>query len=101
FININAGAPGTGNAGRPLFVRGLTNLNSDINSYEPYGDTVYDGLQTQLRARSHAAQAGLVYTWSKTTNFADNGGGNAAGAGAPRIQYLPEKARNEGLAGYD
>ena len=101
FININAGAPGTGNAGRPLVLAGLTSATADINSYEPYGDTVYDGLQTQVRARSRNAQGGIVYTWSKTTNYADNGGGNAAGAGGPRIQYLPEKERNKGLAGYD
>jgi hypothetical protein len=43
----------------------------------------------------------LTYTLSETTNYADNGGGNAAGAGGPRIQYLPEKERNKGLAGYD
>ena len=42
-----------------------------------------------------------MYTWSKTTNYSDNGGGNAAGAGGPRIQYLPEKERNKGPAGYD
>ena len=101
FVNINASAPGTGNAGRPLFLNGLTNLNSDITSYEPYGDTTYDGLQTYLRARSRNAQGGIVYTWSKTMDYSDNGGGNAAGAGGPRIQYLPEKERNKGLAGYD
>jgi Carboxypeptidase regulatory-like domain/TonB dependent receptor len=101
FVNINAGAPGTGNAGRPLFLNGLTNLNSDISSYEPYGDTTYDGLQTYVRARSRNAQGGIVYTWSKTMDYADNGGGNAAGAGQPRIQYRPEKERNKGLAGYD
>jgi len=101
FVNINAGAPGLGNAGRALFLNGLTNATADINSYQPYGDTVYDGLQTQLRARSRSAQGGLVYTWSKTTNFADNGGGNAAGAGGPRVQYLPEMERNKGRAGYD
>src|SRR5262249_43996193 len=101
FVNINAGAPGTGNAGRPLFLAGFTNLNSDINSFQPYGDTIYNGLQTQVRARASWAQAGVSYTSSKTTNYADNGGGNAAGAGNPRIQYLPEKQRNKGLAGYD
>jgi hypothetical protein len=101
FVNINAGAPGTGQAGRPLLLQGFTNLNSDINSYSPYGDTVYDGLQTYVRARSRNAQGGIAYTWSKTTNYTDNGGGNAAGAGTPRIQYLPEKERNKGLAGYD
>ena len=101
FVNINAGAPGTGNAGRPLVLAGLTNVTSDVNSYKPYGDTEYNSLQTQVRARARTAQGGIVYTWSKTTNYADNGGGNAAGAGGPRIQYLPEKERNKGFAGYD
>ena len=69
--------------------------------YAPYGDTVYDGLQTQLtRSLAHRAGRHRLHL-SKTTNYADNGGGNAAGAGAPRIQYLPEKERNKGLAGYD
>lgn len=101
FVNINAGAPGTGDAGRPLVLQGFSNLNANVNSYEPYGDTSYDGLQTYLRARSRTAQGGIAYTWSKTTNYSDNGGGNAAGAGGPRIQYLPDKERNKGLAGYD
>jgi hypothetical protein len=101
YVNINAGAPGTGNAGRPLVLQGFANLTGDINSYSPYGDTKYDGLQTYLRARARNAQGGVIYTWSKATDFTDNGGGNAAGAGTPRIQYLPEKDLNEGLAGYD
>src|SRR5262249_34207579 len=33
-------------------------------------------------------------TWSRAINYADNDGG-------PRIQYLPEKERNRGLASYD
>ena len=37
---------------------------------------------------------GLSYTWSKTINYADNDQG-------PRIQFLPAKERNRGLAGYD
>jgi hypothetical protein len=101
YVNINAGAPGCGDACRPLVLSGLSNVTGNINMYQPYGDTVYDGLQTQVRARAADVQGGLAYTWSKTTNYADNGGGNAAGAGAPRIQYLPEKERNQGLAGYD
>jgi hypothetical protein len=101
YVNINAGAPGTGDAGRPLVLAGLSNVTGNVNMIMPYGDTVYDGLQTQLRVRSSKAQGGISYTLSKTTNYADNGGGNAAGAGGPRIQYLPEKERNKGLAGYD
>jgi TonB dependent receptor-like, beta-barrel len=92
FININAGPPGTGNAGRPLFIKfGLT---ADTNEIIPYGDTTYDGLQVLLTRRWANSQFGTAYTWSKTINFADNDGG-------PRIQYLPAKQLNRGLASYD
>jgi hypothetical protein len=92
FININAGPPGTGNSGRPLFIKfGLT---ADINSIQPYGTTKYDGLQVLFTRRWASSQLGTAYTWSKTINFADNDGG-------PRIQYLPAKDLNRGLASYD
>jgi hypothetical protein len=92
FININAGPPGTGNAGRPLAVR--FGLNADINSIQPYGTTTYDSLQALFTRRWASSTFGTAYTWSKTINFADNDGG-------PRIQYQPEKQRNRGLASYD
>ena len=92
FININAGPPGTGNAGRPLFIRfGLT---ADINSIQPYGTTTYDGLQVLFQRRWASSQFGTAYTWSRTINFADNDAG-------PRIQFLPAKQLNRGLASYD
>ncbi|MEP6902251.1 MAG: TonB-dependent receptor [Actinomycetota bacterium] len=92
FININAGAPGTGTAGRPLFQR--FGLAADINEILPYGDTTYDSLQATLQKRFGSSVFGMTYTWSKAINFSDNDGG-------PRIQYLPLKERNRGLAGYD
>jgi Carboxypeptidase regulatory-like domain/TonB dependent receptor len=92
FININAGPPGGGNAGRPLAVK--FGLVGDINSIQPYGDTTYDSLQALFTRRWASSLFGAAYTWSKTINFADNDGG-------PRIQYLPEKQRNRGLASYD
>ena len=92
FININAGPPGTGTAGRPLFTR--FGLQADINSIRPYGTTTYDGLQALFTRRWASSLFGAAYTWSKTINFADNDQG-------PRIQYLPEKQRNRGLASYD
>ena len=92
FININAGAPGTGTAGRPLFQQfGLT---ADINEIIPYGDSTYDALQVSLVRRYAGSIIGTVFTWSKAINFADNDAN-------PRIQYLPEKQHNRGLAGYD
>src|SRR5262249_6914417 len=101
LVNINAAAPGTGNAGRALVLAGIANATADINSFQPYGDTIYNGLQTSVRARGHNTQLDIVYTLSRTTDYADNAGGNAAGAGGPRIQYLPDKELNYGPAGYD
>jgi hypothetical protein len=92
FININAAAPGTGAAGRPLNVR--FGLQGDINSIQPYGTTTYDGLQVLFTRRWAGSLFGTAYTWSKAINYADNDGG-------PRIQYLPAKERNRGPAGYD
>jgi hypothetical protein len=92
FNNINAGPPGTGNAGRPLAVK--FGLVADINSIQPYGDLTYDSLQALVTRRWASSLFGAAYTWSKTMNYADNDQG-------PRIQFLPEKERNRGPAGYD
>jgi hypothetical protein len=93
FININAGPPGTGQNGRPLFIKfGLT---ANINSIQPYGDTTYDALQATFKRRVGSSFFGTSYTWSKTINFFDN---TLAG---PTIQFLPEKQRNKGPASYD
>jgi hypothetical protein len=45
FVNINASAPGTGNAGRPLARFGIL---TDINMIRPVGDANYHALQTEL-----------------------------------------------------
>jgi hypothetical protein len=92
FININAGAPGTGTAGRPLFQQfGLT---QDINEILPYKTTTYDALQTEFKGRFGNSIAGAVYTWSKAINYADNDAN-------PRIQYQPAANLNRGPASYD
>jgi len=91
FININASAPGTGVDGRPLFQK--FGYRADINSIQPFGDTKYDSMQATLTRRWGSSLFGAAYTWSKTINYADNDAN-------PRIQYLPEKERNRGLAGY-
>ncbi len=91
FININAAAPGTGNAGRALSRFGLT---ADINEILPYQTTTYDALQAELTRRWASSLFGVAYTYSKAINYADNDAN-------PRIQYYPEARRNRGPAGYD
>ena len=91
FININAGPPGTGNAGRPLSGFGIT---SDINMIKPFGDTTYNALQAELKGAHESAQYGVVYTLSRTTNYADNDGN-------PRIPLFEFKELNQASAGYD
>ncbi|HKQ74426.1 MAG TPA: TonB-dependent receptor [Blastocatellia bacterium] len=91
FININAAAPGTGNAGRALASFGLT---ADINMILPYMTTTYDSLQMSFKRRLASSIFGTSYTFSKAINFADNDAN-------PRIQFYPEAKRNRGLAGYD
>jgi hypothetical protein len=92
FININAGPPGTGNNGRPLFAP--FGIFADVNSIQPYGTTTYDALQGLVTRRWAGSQIGIAYTWSKAIDYADNDAG-------PRIQDPAQKARNRGLASYD
>jgi outer membrane receptor protein involved in Fe transport len=91
FININASLPGTGNAGRPLSGFGIT---SDINMISPFGDTSYHALQTEVKGRVPGAQYGIVYTLSRTTNYADNDAN-------PRVPLFEFREINSGPAGYD
>jgi hypothetical protein len=91
FININAAAPGTGNAGRALASLGLT---ADINMILPYMTATYDSLQMSFKRRLASSIFGTSYTFSKAINFADNDAN-------PRIQFYQEAKRNRGLAGYD
>ncbi len=91
FVNINASLPGTGNAGRPLAPLGIV---SDINMIMPFADTTYHALQSEFRARSSSALYKVVYTLSRTTNYADNDGN-------PRIQLQEFKELNKARAGYD
>jgi Carboxypeptidase regulatory-like domain/TonB dependent receptor len=91
FININAAAPGTGNAGRALASLGLT---ADINMILPYMTTTYDAMQVSFKRRLSGSTFGGAYTFSKSINFADNDAN-------PRIQFYPAARQNRGIAGYD
>ena len=91
FININASAPGTGNAGRPLAAFGIV---TDINMVQPYRPATYNAMQTELKGRAAGLQVGAVYTLARATNYQDNDAN-------PRIQLLEFAELNKGPAGYD
>ncbi|HST20210.1 MAG TPA: hypothetical protein VLR90_03790, partial [Blastocatellia bacterium] len=69
-------------------------LAADINEIIPYKTTTYDALQSELKGRFGSSLLGVVYTFSKAINYADNDAN-------PRIQFMPEAERNRGLASYD
>ncbi|MCU1236107.1 MAG: Cna domain protein [Candidatus Solibacter sp.] len=93
-VNINAAAPGTGNAGRPLNV--LWGNSSDIVVVEPYNSSRYNSLQTQASKRFHGgSQIRLAYTFSRAIDYGDNSDSSLTWAWGP-MQY-----RNKALAGYD
>jgi hypothetical protein len=91
FININASAPGTGNAGRPLAVFGIV---SDINMVMPYRPATYNAMQTEFKGRAAGLQFGTVYTLARATNYQDNDAN-------PRIQLTEFAELNKGPADYD
>jgi hypothetical protein len=90
-VNINGSAPGTGTAGRQLYPY----ITSDMNSYEPFGSTKYNALQTRLRKRIGQSLIGVSYTFSKALDIADNGD-------SALFRAYPESfSLNKGLAGFD
>ena len=90
-VNINGSAPGTGTAGRQVYPY----ITSDMNSYEPFGSTKYNALQTRLRKRIGSGLIGVSYTFSKALNIGDNGD-------SPLFRAYPESYDlNKGLAGFD
>jgi hypothetical protein len=90
-VNINAGPPGGGTAGRLLYAQ--FGLSGDINEVMPYKTATYDALQTQLVKRWGNSLVGAVYTFSKALNYADNDTN-------PRIQWQPAAQLNRGFAQY-
>jgi hypothetical protein len=90
-VNINGSAPNTGTAGRQLFPF----LTSDLNSYEPFGSTKYNALQTRLKKTIGGSLFGVSYTFSKALNIGDSGD-----SALFRTYPLPISL-NKGLAGFD
>jgi hypothetical protein len=94
FINMNAGAPGLGNAGTPLYAQYGNASSMTING--PFSGGSYNALQTQLTRRVAGSQVGIVYTYSKTIDQNDT----EANSGVTWA-YYQDLARNRALAGFD
>jgi hypothetical protein len=89
---INAGSPGSGNAGRPLASSGYL---VDETFIEPVGSATYNALQAQLERRMMAGlQMTVAYTYSKAIDNVDNELGSL-------LFYGAGFARNRAVAGYD
>ncbi len=94
YMNLNAGAPGGGNAGRALYLP--SSRIADITQITPYNTASYNGLQTKLTHRfSASAVFGAVYTFSRSINYNDNSDSGLT------FNYVPILERNKALAGFD
>jgi hypothetical protein len=94
FVNLNAGSPGLGKAGQPLYVRFKT--SATINDVEPFNTATYNGLQTQMTERMrNGLSFGIVYSFSKAINYADNSDSGIS------FDRPIDWARNKALAGFD
>ena len=86
------------------FCTGTTNLacynTGGITVNEPLWDSYYDALQSQLtRNAGKNASLGVVYTYSHSIDFEDNGAGS--GSGGTVFNYPGFYFLNRGTAGYD
>ncbi len=96
-LNINAAPIGGGTAGRALNTTyGANTSIADILLQTPFRGSNYNGLQAQLSRRSaKKVSTGIIYTYSKSMNFFDNGQSTVA------FPYPAYWDKNYALAGYD
>lgn len=93
--DINAGYPGSGQAGRPYAI--LFNRRTATNMWDGYLSSHYHSLQTSIRKQfSHGFMLQGAYTYSKALNMTDDDGW--AGVG---WNWAPAFYRNRAPAGYD
>ncbi|MGA3259236.1 MAG: TonB-dependent receptor [Bryobacteraceae bacterium] len=93
-VNINGSAPGTNtNTARQLAPYDET----DMNSYEPFGDMTYNALQTQLRKSIGSSIIGFNYVFSKAIDEANGDNGDGTLFRAFPVSY----SLNKQLAGFD
>ena len=94
-LDINAAAPGAGNAGRPYAAQFGRRIA--LNYWDGYLSSNYHSLQTSVnRSFSNGLLIKGAYTWSKAINMTDEDGW----AGVS-YNWLPVFDRNRAVAGYD
>ncbi len=96
-MNANASPPGTGSAGGILSQALGQNYTGTINQLIPFKNNYYNSLQTTATHRwGNGSSAGLVYTWSKATNYEDN-----EDLSSLSFPYPTYWQKNRGLASYN
>jgi len=94
-LDINAAAPGAGNAGRPY--ASLFGRTAATNMWDGYLSANYHSLQTTINKQfSKGLLIRGTYTWSKAINMTDDDGWASVG-----WNWAPAFYRNRALAGYD
>ncbi len=86
-VNINGGAPNTGNAGRQLYPYDT----ADINSVEPFGDMTYNSLQATVRKRIGTSLFGASYAFSRGIDNANGDNGDGSLWRAYPVSYALDK----------
>jgi len=93
-IDINAGSPGLGTAGRPYFSRYQRSIATNVLT--PNFGANYNSLQATLNRRfSNGMFAKVSYTFSRATNFTDNSPGGLT------FNTPNQLSRNRARSGYD
>ena len=92
--NINAAAPGAGQAGRPL--NAAFGRTADTTVFMPMASSTYNSLQAQLNRRfTNGVLVRVSYTFSKAIDLTDGEGGGL-------LFYDPANlVRNRAVAGFD
>jgi len=93
-LNINAAAPGTGNAGGPFASR--FNRTVDTNAWNGHLSANYHSLQTSIDRRIGDLTVKGAYTYSKAINFTDEDGWVGV-----NWNWLPAFSRTRARASFD
>jgi hypothetical protein len=96
-MNVNASAPGAGNAGGLLSTALGQTYTGTINALVPFKNNYYNSLQTKAtRHFSDGSLVGVAWTWSKAIDYEDNEDLSSLAFPFPAFW-----SKDKGLAGFD